>query len=76
MILCLKYSEYGCGATFKKWKSFRQHLFRKHYIVPAVFEDEQLEHFPDMYIPNEEVPHVQNENEGINLISMHIRHLQ
>jgi len=20
----------GCGATFKKWKSFRQHLFRKH----------------------------------------------
>ncbi|XP_066588077.1 uncharacterized protein [Prorops nasuta] len=21
---------HGCGSTFKKWKSFRQHLFRKH----------------------------------------------
>jgi len=23
----------GCGATYQKWKSFRQHLFRKHSMI-------------------------------------------
>lgn len=29
----------GCGATFKKWKSFRQHLFRKHPAVPPILDE-------------------------------------
>lgn len=27
---CVTCVQPGCGATFKKWKSFRQHVFRKH----------------------------------------------
>lgn len=29
----------GCGATFKKWKSFRQHLFRKHSTVLPILNE-------------------------------------
>jgi len=29
----------GCNATFKKWKSFRQHLFRRHPAVPPILNE-------------------------------------
>lgn len=45
----------GCDATFKKWKSFRQHLFRKHHEVYPILnevtqqiENGQLNHDPIM----------------------------
>ncbi|XP_066602470.1 uncharacterized protein [Prorops nasuta] len=28
----IKCTESGCGCTYKKWKSFRQHLYRKHRV--------------------------------------------
>ncbi|XP_057329780.1 uncharacterized protein LOC130670395 [Microplitis mediator] len=48
----------GCGRTFTKWKSFRQHLFRKHPTVQVPTNDinEVEEHvnnnlLDDQYIP-------------------------
>ncbi|XP_018360136.1 PREDICTED: uncharacterized protein LOC108759276 [Trachymyrmex cornetzi] len=45
----------GCGVTLKKWKSFRQHLFRKHHEVYPILnevtehiENDQLNHDPIM----------------------------
>ncbi|XP_057336559.1 uncharacterized protein LOC130675088 [Microplitis mediator] len=29
----------GCGATYKKWKSFRQHIFRKHSVSSQRLND-------------------------------------
>jgi len=35
----VKCTQNGCGATYQKWKSFRQHLFRKHlmYVIKLTF---------------------------------------
>ena len=34
----------GCGRSFTKWKSFRQHLFRKHPTVQATCNNQVEDH--------------------------------
>lgn len=70
MLKCL-YS--GCGATYNKWKSFRQHLYRKHPKDSACATDMDLEQgetesFDTSLSGAEEYQHAGNIMNGICVI--------
>lgn len=60
----------GCGATFNKWKSFRQHLWRKHRNIQVNLEQiDPTNHHPDLDINDEDINYGHNGNDGEFLLS-------
>ncbi|XP_011872221.1 PREDICTED: uncharacterized protein LOC105564455, partial [Vollenhovia emeryi] len=55
----VKCTQDGCGATYQKWKSFRQHLFRKHPMISVAINNIIQEPEVELLIGEEE-PQQQN----------------
>lgn len=62
----------GCGSTYTKWKSFRQHLYRKHAVDVPLISDEVIQQAEDENALNQEdIPMHDESFDGKNYVFLH-----